>query len=72
MIEKLEPEDANTVFEYVLAEKLNEVIDIVNSRAPFIDKVVFTDDELGRACKKAAMTGDKKDLQEYLRLRRER
>lgn len=59
--------------EQIIIEKLNEVIDVVNSRASFMDKVFGGENtELAKAAKKAATTGNHKDLQEYLRLQRER
>ena len=68
MIEKLEPEDSKTMYEYVLAEKLNEVIEALNNMKKVMD---FEESHncITNAARKAAMSGSLKDLQEYLRLR---
>lgn len=52
-----------------LTERVNEIIEVVNDRESFEEKV-FGHPEVREAAQKAATTGNRKDLQEYLRLRK--
>ena len=53
--------------EQIIIEKLNEVIDVVNSRASLEE----TDHpEVAEACKKAVQTGSHADFKAWLELRR--
>lgn len=64
MIEKL-TYDSDTREQVIdLSNKLNEVIEVINH-------LTECDSEICKAAKKAATTGNRKDLHEYLRLRRE-
>ena len=66
MIERLNLSD-NEFGIFMIGEKLNEVIDVVNERAVLEE----TDHpEVAEACKKAVRTGSHADLKAWLELRR--
>jgi hypothetical protein len=69
MIEKLLLDHDTEEQLIALTEKLNEVIEVVNDRASFEEKV-FGHPEVAKAARKAATTGNRADLHEYLRLRK--